>query len=72
MKSSCYIPEHVTQTFEDTFLGFVLVLVPLFLLFSFWLLLFLPARLVSIFLSVIFRKEAVHPWTSDEVATGGD
>lgn len=71
-KKSRYIPEHVTQAFQDTFLGFVLVLVPFFVLLPFRvLLLFLPACLVSIFQSVIFRKVAVHPGTCDEVATGG-
>lgn len=71
-KRSRYIPEHVTQAFQDTFLGFVLVLVPFFVFLPLRvLLLLLPACLVSIFLSVIFRKMAVHPGTSDEVATGG-
>lgn len=68
-KRSCYIPEHVTQALEDTFLGFVLVLVHFLVLFSFWLLL-LPACLVSISLSVIFGRMAVHSRT-DGVASGG-
>lgn len=70
-KRSRYIPEHVTQAFEDTFLGFVLVLVPFFVFFPFRLLLFLAACLVSIFLTVIYGKIAVHPRTHDEVTTGG-
>lgn len=71
-KRSRDIPEHVTQAFQDTFPGFVLVLVPFFVFLPFRvLLLLLPARLVSIFLPVIFRKVAVHPGTRDEVATGG-
>lgn len=71
LRRSRYVPEHVAQAFEDTLLGFVLVLVLFFVFFPFRFFLLLPVCLVPIFLSVIFRKMAVRPGTGGQVAAGG-